>query len=272
MSSQKRVLICLISCLIQSYTIWFWLYFSRSSQDSVLGPVLFNIYLNDLPTVTKSGGLESFVDDSKVFLSFSISDVENVVCQINEDLLREASWFCHNSLLMNPDKTQLLVFGTRQMLKKLPTDFHLTLLEKKIFPSSSAPDLGLQVDRVLSYDKHITKTVSSCISSLCQINRVKHLLDIRTLENVVKALVFSRLYYCSAVWSNTAKKNIVKLQKVQNFAARIIIICLINRFAEKSPNYTVVIKTNHFTNIHISEIFNGYKVFKPVRPSEGYIG
>ena len=64
--------------------------------------------------------------------------------------------------------------------------------------------------------------MSSCIGSLCQINRVKHLFDARTLERVINALVFSKLYYCSPVWSNTSKKNISKLQKVQNFACRII--------------------------------------------------
>lgn len=71
-------------------------------------------------------------------------------------------------------------------------------------------------------DAHVTQTVSSCIGSLCQINRVKHLFDARTLERVINALVFSKLYYCSPVWSNTSKKNISKLQKVQNFACRII--------------------------------------------------
>lgn len=191
-------------------------------QGSILGPALFNIYLNDLSSIPKFGGLESFVDDSKLYLSFPIADVCNVVEQINEDLFNIAGWCCHNSLLINPGKTKLLVFGTRQMLKKLPNDFHVVLLGKNIFPSSSAQDLGLQVDCTLSYDEHITNTVSSCTGSLCQINRVKHLLDTSTLENVVNALVFSRLYYCSSVWSNTAKKNIVKLQKVQNFAARII--------------------------------------------------
>ena len=64
--------------------------------------------------------------------------------------------------------------------------------------------------------------MSSCIGSLCQINRVKHLFDARTLERVINALVFSKLYYCSPVWSNTSKKNISKLQKVQNFACKII--------------------------------------------------
>ena len=64
--------------------------------------------------------------------------------------------------------------------------------------------------------------MSSCIGSLCQINRVKHLFDAKTLERVINTLVFSKLYYCSPVWSTTSKKNISKPQKVQNFACRMI--------------------------------------------------
>jgi len=108
------------------------------------------------------------------------------------------------------------------MLQRLPADFRVTLLGKKVTPSPSARDLGLQVDNALSYDEHVTETVSSCIGSLCQINRVKHLFDARTLERVITALVFSKLYYCSPVCPNTSKKNISKLQKVLNFACRII--------------------------------------------------
>ena len=77
------------------------------------------------------------------------------------------------------------------MLQRLPADFHVTLLGKKVTPSPSARDLGLQVDSTLSYDEHVTQTVSSCIGSLCQINRVKHLFEARTLERVIDALVFS---------------------------------------------------------------------------------
>ena len=59
--------------------------------------------------------------------------------------------------------------------------------------------------------------------SLFQINRVKHLLDRTTLLLVIHSLVFSRLFYCSSVWSNTSKENVKKLQLVQNFAARIVV-------------------------------------------------
>ena len=61
------------------------------------------------------------------------------------------------------------------------------------------------------------------MNKLIQINRIKHLLDKETLLLIINSLVFSRLFYCSSVWSNTSATNIHKLQLVQNFAARIIL-------------------------------------------------
>ena len=69
--------------------------------------------------------------------------------------------------------TKLLVIGTRQMLQKLPNDFHVTILGKRIDPAKSARDLGIQIDSTLSFDEHVANTSASCIASLCQINRVK---------------------------------------------------------------------------------------------------
>ena len=161
------------------------------------------------------------MDDSKLYVSFPVKDVNTIVQQINEDLSLIASWCCHNHLLTDPDKTKLLVMGTRQMLQKLP-DFHITLLGKEIAPVASARDLGVQVDATLSYNEHITNISSTCMASVCQINRIKHLLGSRTLESVIESLVFSKLHFCSTVWANTSKTNVQKVQKIQNFAARIL--------------------------------------------------
>ena len=89
------------------------------------------------------------------------------------------------------------------MLQRLTKDFHVTLLGKEFTPSNSARDLGIEKDTTLSFDEHIMNTVSSCFASLRQINRIKHLFDSKSLENVIHALVFSRLFYCSPVWSST---------------------------------------------------------------------
>ena len=68
----------------------------------------------------------------------------------------------------------------------------------------------------------LTQTAAKCLCKLVQINRIKHLLDKETLLLLINAFVFSKLFYCSTVWSNTSKSNVRKLQRVQNFAARII--------------------------------------------------
>ena len=80
----------------------------------------------------------------------------------------------------------------------------------------------MQVDATLSYNEHVTNITSTCMASLCQINRIKYLLDSRTLKNVITSLVFSKLYFCSTVWGNNSKTNVRKLQRIQNFAARIL--------------------------------------------------
>ena len=77
-----------------------------------------------------------------------------------------------------------------------------------------AKDLGVTIDAHLKYNEHITKTASSCMFRLIRINRIKHLLDKKTLLLLINAFVFSKLFYCSTVWSNTSKKNIKKLQLV----------------------------------------------------------
>ena len=72
-------------------------------------------------------------------------------------------------------------------------------------------------------NEHIAKTVSTCTYMLSHVNRIKHLLDSKTVVFLMNAFIFSRLYYCSTVWSNTTKENIKKLQLIQNFACRIVL-------------------------------------------------
>ena len=101
-------------------------------------------------------------------------------------------------------------------------EFHLSLLGKDISPVQSARDLGVILDPYLTFENHITTSVSECIARLAQINRVKHCLDRNTLLTVVHTLVFSKIYYCWNVWANTTNKNVRKLQAVQNFACPIV--------------------------------------------------
>ena len=191
-------------------------------QGSILGPALFNIYINDLPSVPKVGSLECYVDGSQLYLSFPVRDATLAADQLTEDLRNIAAWCCKNSLLINPDKTKLLVLGTPQMLTKILDDLSITLLSKEITSSKSAKNLGVTMDCNLTYDEHVTQVTSKCIGGRCQINCVQYLFDRRTLITIIDSLIFVKLLFCSSLWAITTKKNIELLQSVQTFAVRIV--------------------------------------------------
>ena len=108
------------------------------------------------------------------------------------------------------------------MLSRLPEDPRVVFLGKTLKPTDSAKDLGVFLDPHLTYDHHISCVVSSCFAKLCQINRVKRSFDKETLELLITSLVFSKMLYCSSVWSNTTLQNINRLQSIQNFASKIV--------------------------------------------------
>ena len=151
------------------------------------------------------------------------SQIADAVTALNEGLLDTATWCCMNSLLINPYKTKLLVIGVPQLMRTLPSIPPVKLLGKEIKSVTVAKDLGVRIDSSLSYNEHVTKTVSNCMhkKKIISICRIKHLLDRKT--TFIKAFFFSKLFYCSTVWSNTSKTNVKRLQLVQNFAGRIVL-------------------------------------------------
>ena len=92
-------------------------------QGSILGPALFNIFINDLPAVPNLCSLKSYVDDSQLYLSFPVQETAMAVEHLSEDLQRIATWCCTHSFLINPDKTKLLLLGTPQMLARVPGSY-----------------------------------------------------------------------------------------------------------------------------------------------------
>ena len=115
-------------------------------QGSILGPLLFSLYLSDLPSICTTCNVESYVDDSKLYLSFPSRDVETGLENLKDDLLRVASWCCANGLLINPDKTKFCVFGSAQLLARVSIP-PLTFLGKELKVEDTVKDLGITLDR-----------------------------------------------------------------------------------------------------------------------------
>ena len=102
--------------------------------------------------------------------------MEHSLLHIEEDLHIIFEWCCNNSLLVNPEKTKMLVVGTRQLMNQLESPVHINFMGENLTPVTEVKDLGMLVDSHLTYDKHIQALSSSCISKfiylfikLCQI-------------------------------------------------------------------------------------------------------
>ena len=107
-------------------------------QGSIFGPLLFSIYVNDLPSIPQYCSPQCYVDDTKLLLSFALHEERGVKDKINQDLLKIWNWCFNNQLLLNPDKTKLMIFGSRQNIAKVNDDFNLSLLGKDLVPATTA--------------------------------------------------------------------------------------------------------------------------------------
>lgn len=199
-------------------------------QGSILSPLLFSIHVNDLPSIPQFCFPQCYVDDTKLLLSFALNEERGARDKINQDLLKIRNWCFNNQLLLNQDKMKLMIFGSRQNIAKVNDDFNLSLFGKDLVPATTAKDLGVIMDPNLTFGNHILETVSSYMSRLAQINRVKHSFDKQSLIIIINSLVFSKLFYCSCVWSNTSQTNLKMLQTVQNFTCRIEIRSRVSNF------------------------------------------
>ena len=178
-------------------------------HSSILGPVLFTLYVNDLLSVPRHCQAMGYIHHTKISLGLPPSQITDAVTALNKDLSDIARWCCINSLLINP---KLLVTGVPQLMRALPPILPVKLLGKEIKPVTVAKDLGVMIDSSGSYNEHVTKTVSNCMHRLIRINRIKHLLDRKTLLLLINGFVSSESFYCSTDWSNTSKTNVKRLQ------------------------------------------------------------
>ena len=143
-------------------------------QGSILGPMLFTLYMNDLPSVVKFSCVESYVDDTKIYLSFSTKDLDTCMTQVIEDLRNIARWCCTNSLLINSRKTKFVVVWARQLVPKV-AGIHISFLSQELVPEPYVTDLGILLDSNLSFNEHTASLVSTLLGTLCRINKIRHL-------------------------------------------------------------------------------------------------
>jgi len=130
------------------------------------------------------------------------------------------SWFRSNSLKMNPTKTDFILTGSRPNIKN--KNFQPTIGNAPMSPSRSLRLLGVVIDPFLSWDSHISQVVKKCNALLISLYRFRHHFTQDMLKLLIETHVFPHILYCLSVWGGAAKNQSGRIQKVINFAARVV--------------------------------------------------
>ena len=190
-------------------------------QGSILGPLFFLLYINDLPQCLNKTKPRLFADDTNLTAaSQSKTELESAV---NSDLENLRKWLIANKLSLNVAKTEFILIGSKPMIKGT-ADFHLNIKidNKPIKQIQECKSLGVIIDQYLSWNsntENICKKVTAGISAL---RRLKDFADRETLLFVYNALIYPYFKYCFEVWDVFGETQSKRLQKLQNRAARII--------------------------------------------------
>ena len=116
-----------------------------------------------------------------------------------------------------------VLFGVRQLISMLPSNITVPFFGQDLVPvTQSAKELGVTLDSNLTFNGHIASLTSYLLSTLVQVNRVRHLFSKDVLCIILNSLVSSQLFYRSTVWSGTSEKNLHKEQLMQNLTGRIL--------------------------------------------------
>ena len=125
-------------------------------------------------------------------------------------------------LMINDDKTELILIGARQQLGKINDVCNISVGEYDIYPSSCVRNLGAWFDNKLSMSTHVTKICNAAFYHLHNIRRIRKYFS-RDSLTLIHAFITSRLDYCNGLLNGLPKSQLVKLQRVQNAAARLVL-------------------------------------------------
>jgi hypothetical protein len=203
-------------------------------QGSVLGPLLFLIYINDIVNATNLGHFVIFADDTNIFI---VSHSKKDVYYKANLVLQHISMYMKSNLLhINKKKCCYIYFEPRvnnldrqSCMRTTPYEvqreneiLNLYINDVKIKRVLSAPFLGVTIDEDLSWDYHIGEVHKKLLSALVQIKRIKKAIPVSQYKTIYSSIFLPHLTYCISVWGGVSSYKLDKLFSVQKRCLRLL--------------------------------------------------
>ena len=187
-------------------------------QGSILGPLLFTIYINDMHNALKQCIVHHFADDTNLLYSHSNPKILKRV--MNNELKILFEWLCANRLSLNVGKTEFIIF--RPPSKPLTERIVLRLNQTNIFESTKIKYLGIILDSRLTWKHHIAELCKKLSRAVGLLYKIKHFSTKSVLRSLYFSIFHSHLSYGLPVWGNAAQYHINKIALLQKRVIRSI--------------------------------------------------
>lgn len=199
-------------------------------QGSILGPLLFSIFINDLPLHISNNNVTCslFADDGT--LDFSASDVSDINQTLQVSLHEVSEWCATNHMLPNPTKTKCMLVTTRQKHQLNPSPLSLSFASQPVHQVRQQRVLGITIDDQLCWQMHIEQVCKTLSKNLFLLSRLRHFTDVPTRKLFYYAHIQPHVHYASSVWDGASENSLKRIDSLHRRAIKLI--------AEKSNSST----------------------------------
>jgi len=193
--------------------------YSGVPQGSVLGPLMFLIYINDINNCSSQLSFRLFADDTNVFAEHE--NLNNLEQLMNCELEKLSDWIKANKLSLNAKKSKFMVVTSNKKQGKIQ-NFTVRIDNNTLDHVNAIKFLGVHIDNNLTWKDHINIICKKISKNIGAISKLRHYVDLDTLRVVYYSLVYPYLQYGALIWGNTYKSRLKPIDVLNNKAVRIM--------------------------------------------------